>query len=355
METSTYDPCLLHCTDSKDGFGVVGLQTDDTLILADKKFAEREEQEIVKASLMCKPRQQLTPLTPLKFNGALISEDAQGITLTQERTLKLIQLVKDHNTDSVSSRGKLRKDMTPNEQYVSQRALGAYVASMSQPEAAYDLSFAAQTTNPEKSDINALNKRLQWQMDNAKRGLRFVKVNMETAKLMVFADAGFAGNRDYSSQIGYVICIVDSDGNANILHWSSTKCKRITRSVLAAELYALVNAFDSAAVIRDTLTQILHLTEQLPLVVCTDSKSLYDCLVKLGTTQEKRLMIDLMCLRQAFERHEINEVKWIDGNTNPADAMTKAKPCSALKNLIDTNKLQLRVEGWTEHTTTLPN
>ena len=67
----------------------------------------------------------------------------------------------------------------------------------------------------------------------------------------------------------------------------------------------------------------------------------YNCLVKLGTTQEKRFMVDLMCLRQAYERHEIMEVKWINGGNNPADAMTKARLCQALKTLIDINKLNL--------------
>ena len=56
-------------------------------------------------------------------------------------------------------------------------------------------------------------------------------------------------------------------------------------------------------------------------------------------------MIDLMCLRQSYERQKISEVKWIDRHSNPADAMTKNKPCSALKNLLDTNKLQLTVDG----------
>ena len=50
-----------------------------------------------------------------------------------------------------------------------------------------------------------------------------------------------------------------------------------------------------------------------------------------------------MCLRQAYERREITEVKWINGNDNPADAMTKVKPCQALKTLINTNKLDLKV------------
>ena len=84
------------------------------------------------------------------------------------------------------------------------------------------------------------------------------------------------------------------------------------------------------------------------MVLCTDSKSLYDCLVKLGTTQEKRLMVDLMCLRQAYERREITEIKWISGGTNPADAITKSKPYSALKTLVDTNKLDLQVTEWVE-------
>jgi len=65
-------------------------------------------------------------------------------------------------------------------------------------------------------------------------------------------------------------------------------------------------------------------------MLCTDFKSLYNCLVRLGTTQEKRLMIDIMCLRQAYKRRQIMEVKWINREANPANAITKGKPCAAL-------------------------
>jgi hypothetical protein len=54
-------------------------------------------------------------------------------------------------------------------------------------------------------------------------------------------------------------------------------------------------------------------------------------------------MVDLMCLCQAYERREITEVKWISGGDNLADAITKAKPCQALKTLININKLDLKV------------
>ena len=56
--------------------------------------------------------------------------------------------------------------------------------------------------------------------------------------------------------------------------------------------------------------------------------------------------MDLICLCQAYERREITEVKWIRGGNNPIDAITKAKPCQALKTLINTNKLNLEVNKW---------
>jgi hypothetical protein len=45
MDTSTYNPCLLIIlTDSV--FRVVGIQTDNTIILGNKRFLTREKQEL---------------------------------------------------------------------------------------------------------------------------------------------------------------------------------------------------------------------------------------------------------------------------------------------------------------------
>lgn len=210
--------------------------------------------------------------------------------------------------DLTSSKGVVRKAVTPKDQYVAQRARGAYIATISQPEAAFDLSFAAQVIDPKEDDAKTLNKRLKWQMEHSSRGLRFVNLDITTLKLVVFTDASFANNLNLSSQIGYIICLADASDKANIIHWSSIKCKRVTRSVLASELYAMAHGFDTGAVIKSTVEKILEIP-LLPLIACTNSKSLYDCLVKLGSTQEKRLMVDVMCLRQSYERREIMEVK----------------------------------------------
>jgi hypothetical protein len=87
--------------------------------------------------------------------------------------------------------------------------------------------------------------------------LRFVRLVKESLKLLIFIDISFTNNRDLSSQIGYILVLVDASGAANILYWSSIKYKQVTRSVLASELYAMVYGFDMGASIKATIERIL--------------------------------------------------------------------------------------------------
>ncbi|OXV09105.1 hypothetical protein Egran_03132, partial [Elaphomyces granulatus] len=233
MVQSTYDPCLLH-TEKEGLFGVVGMQTDDTLFVGNKAFAELENDELKKAQILAKPIEMLTMSNTLIFNGGKIHREGMTIKLTQKKQGDRIELIDV-------------KKAPFREAYVAQRARGAYIATVCQPEAAFDLSVAAQSQNPSDDDAKALNKRLKWQMKNKERGLRFINIGLGSAKLFVFVDASFANNRDYSSQIGFVIVLANEDINdgssgretfkidGNIVHWSSIKCKRVTRSVLASE------------------------------------------------------------------------------------------------------------------------
>jgi hypothetical protein len=98
-------------------------------------------------------------------------------------------------------------------------------------------------------------------------------------------------------------------------------------------------------------TTLKLITEQLklqpiPVIICMDSFSLYECMVKLGTTKEKRLMIDIMAIRQSYERRELPEIRWINGNSNPAAAMTKSNAILAIQALVSNNELSVKVQGW---------
>ena len=50
----------------------------------------------------------------------------------------------------------------------------------------------------------------------------------------------------------------------------------------------------------------------------------------MKTTQKKKLMINILCLRQFYERREIIEIFWIKGDKNSINAMTKDKEYDAL-------------------------
>jgi hypothetical protein len=112
--------------------------------------------------------------------------------------------------------------------------------------------------------------------------------------------------------------------------------------VLALKIYNIGFAISSTLKI---ITEQLELPA-IPTIVCTDSFSLYKCLVKLGTTKEKRLIIDIMAIRQSYKRRKLFEIRWINKLDNPADAITKATPNKALKNFVITNKIRVQVEGW---------
>ncbi|KAK1989628.1 hypothetical protein LX36DRAFT_665047 [Colletotrichum falcatum] len=298
MDTLTFDPCLLISGKNNANFTLIGMQTNDTIGLTDKTFSDREETTLKEATFTAKPKQFLTTDQPMTFNGGVLFLSTNGeITLRQKGQGKRLKPV-----DAAS------------------------------PQA-----------------------HQQYQIKNLKRGLRFLPLNLKTIKLFVFVDRSFANNADLTSQLSFIVILANKESNnhtttgqtpnntgmftvtRNIIHFSSTKCKRVTRSVLASEIYAMVAGADIAHAIRTTLALITKrlAIPLIPMVICTDSYSLYECLVKLSTTKEKQLMIDIMALRQS---------------DNPADSFTKSSPNSALEALVSDGKVKIRMNGWVSRT-----
>ncbi|KAI0993903.1 hypothetical protein K3495_g14281, partial [Podosphaera aphanis] len=208
LTPSTFDSCLLF---SKSMSAIIGLQTDDSLIVATPEFMATEKHELDKAHILSKPVEKLTNDHPIDFNGFRITKIKGRSAITQEKQIKKIQLLDNTFT---------------KEDYVQQRARGAYIATVSQPQAAFALSYAAQVTEPTSNDACFLNRCLLWQ--TLGKGLNFVELDSSTLRLLAFTDSSFANNRDLTSQIGYVIVLADANNNANIIHWQSVKCRRVT-------------------------------------------------------------------------------------------------------------------------------
>ncbi len=273
-----------------------------------------------------------------------------SLLFTQSKQFDQIRLIDVKiSIDLISLRDEIKKMITLRNQYIVQRTRRAYIVIVSQLETSFDFSFAAQIINLKKENAKRLNQRLQWQLNNFIQKLRFVFLNRNQLKLMIFINVAFANTFNLHNQIDYVMCLTNDDVNVNLIHWSSIKCKRVIKNVLTIELYAMINDFDVATIIKSIIERMLHIF--LSLILLTDSKSFYDCFVKLNTITKKRLTIDLMCLKQSYEKRKIAEIRWIDENSNFANAMTKSKLCNVLIKLIDTNIIELKIIEWIERTT----
>lgn len=339
MKSAPHDPCLLYTEKSTQEKCVpvnyapramACLQTDDTVILANVPFIQLEGRQAT--AFKSKPLDILKIDTDLKFNGAELSYREDNLLLRVPKHISKLRIIQKENMS--------------REEYVSQRARGGFIASTCRPDLSHRFSFAAQFVSPQPKDFKLLNNTIQACLDTENDGLKFVPLDLSTMFFAIFIDASFATNEDLSSQLGFVACLCDSKYNANIVHYGSSKSKRVTRSVLAAELYAMVYGFDHSSVIHVALQEFLG--RRVPLRVYTDSKSLFDSLVSLNTTTEKRLLIDLTMLRECYEYREITEVLWIPGDENPSDAMTKLRSCSALSHLMKHNTLNINPKSWIE-------
>jgi hypothetical protein len=108
------------------------MQTDDTLMLRNDRFAELKESELKKAKLMFKKREMLITFISIKFNDEMIIIDSSNTLLfNQFKEFDQIQLINlSISTDLINSRNQIRKMITSKDQYVAQRAKDAYIVTM---------------------------------------------------------------------------------------------------------------------------------------------------------------------------------------------------------------------------------
>jgi hypothetical protein len=139
---------------------VIDLQTNDILMLADLKFADAKKKAIVEAKIMTKLRKMLDSKISIKFNDTIIARFKNEIYLNQIIQFDHLQQIKKINADTINSRNVIRFDLTSTKQYVTQRTRDAYLTSICQLEAFYDLSIVAQSIDYSLNDIETLNKRI---------------------------------------------------------------------------------------------------------------------------------------------------------------------------------------------------
>ena len=190
-------------------------------------------------------------------------------------------------------------------------------------------------------DLNSAIRRVKLSV-NIK--LKYSPLDKETLHLRAYVDASFATNDDHSSQLGYVILLCDSQDRCHILDFASRKCKRVVRSIMAGEVYAFAEGFDTVFAIKHALEKLYR--QKIPITMLTDSKQMFDVITKASFTSEKRLLIDISAAREAYNRHEISNVGLVLSEHNIADGLTKPKPCSSLMQVMTSGYDKNPVQQW---------
>lgn len=304
--------------------GMTGTYVDDSLHCGTTDFMQLCDKSLDKFESREREMDNTT------FAGVKVKTVENGFELSQEQYVKKIKVL---STDC---------------SFKEFRSLRHQLAWLThtRPEICCTVNMAAQVTETKFSSdhIKAINRVVKHVKEHPTLPLKYQRLDKDSLKLKVYSDSSFANNDDHSSQLGYIVLLVDKTNKCNILHLSSHKSRRVTQSVLGGEVYAFADAFDIAYIMKHDLESITG--KCIPLTMLTDSKSLFDVIAKCSTILERRLMIDISVVRQAYDREEISNVGFVRTKDNPADAFTKVCDCDALNQIVLTATCDLPIEQW---------
>lgn len=203
MTAAVHDPCLLcilKCLSasrisSPVPRGATYPQTDDILHMSNKSFFGQEE--VVSKRFLSNPKNILNDGQKLKFKGGIISKVDRVVTLTQPQQIFKLEKISVFKVELSS--------------FISQRTRGAYIASVCRPDLTFGFAVCSLVTNPDKIAATRLNKFIDIAKSTPEQGLSFVPLDADSVRLVVFADASFASNVDMTSQLGFVVGLIDKN------------------------------------------------------------------------------------------------------------------------------------------------
>lgn len=102
-------------------------------------------------------------------------------------------------------------------------------------------------------------------------GPKFFPLYLDSIFCAVFFSAGFDTNAACSSQLSFITVMMDNRQRANTVYYGSLISKRITRSIMAAELFTIVHGFDVSSTIRLAINAIHN--QNVLLTLYTDTKA----------------------------------------------------------------------------------
>lgn len=141
-----------------------------------------------------------------------------------------------------------------------------------------------------------MKNHLQSSLDT---GLTFVRRDIQSNKVFLSKDASLANTQGLKIQLVFLLRMVDININENIVHYGSTRCHQVTRSVLARELHTFVTVFDTTYVVGQVLGEILG--RRMEIEAYVDSHLVFNVVTMQGKTAENRFLIYIHALHESYK------------------------------------------------------
>ena len=251
-----------------------------------------------------------------KYIGVNIVQEGGKIWLDQDKYMGKIEV-----PDKIAGR----------ERQMSAEELTKYRSSVGQ------INWVAQHTRPDLAfEVSDLSRAFQGgTIENMKRMrgvIKRMKENNFKVKLEkiekgkefweVYADASFGNIECGKSQIGYIVSLGDDTGKRCPIQWKSQKAKRVAKSTIDAEALGLGEAAEAAIYLNKLWKEITG-SEEIPVIIKTDSKTLERAIQSTSGVKSRRLRIDIAAIKEMIERGEIQQIEWVKTNEQMADCLTK--------------------------------
>ena len=265
-----------------------------------------------------------------------------------------VEIDSDDYVDSMSTYRVSREKMKIPEVVLEPHELRAFRGLLGQLQwyariAGYDVGFsisqlAGRLKEPKIKDLAEASRLIkQIKANHLGRKIRFnssVQYDPQDVAVIAVHDASFNNVANHGSQRGCWIGVtnkkmIEEHGakhGVHFLQWPTGRIQRVVRSTLSAEAYSCSEAIDQLNWLRGAIAELLMPTDQIrdysknlseiPGVVVTDCKSLYDCLHGERTLlSDKRLSLEAAIIRQGLQENVT--VKWVCSEQQLADCLTK--------------------------------
>ena len=330
---SELDPTMYHKKDVNGQLiGMIVTYVDDFLHCGNGQFDQEVMVPLRKRFISGRVEQ-----SNFKYVGLQIRQRREGIVVDQGMFFE--------NLETVPVEPGVKSEELSGAAYSRFRAaVGSlnWGVSGSRPDLAYDvIEHSTKFNKATKADMDKVNKSImkgKIMLEN-----RFSALGPTVKwKLVGFSDAAWANLPDeVSSTMGYVIFLVGDEEKCAPLCWKSNKIKRVVRSTLAAETLALVEMIEMMVYVRSLLKETGLFTTN-PLIAVVDNQSLRDAIYSTKLVDDKRLRVDMACIKESMNKREVEAVKWCSGEVQLANCLTKRGACTeSLRAVLQSGTLPL--------------